>query len=122
MSSCHYCRLCREVVIHCEHDKDEKRAMAQDLATKNIGLQGLEEERKAVVSNYKARIDQTNAEIGVLANYLAQGKKQQMYKCYLDFDRTRKMRLWKEQKTHRVIKEEPMKEEDAQIKFGQGTR
>lgn len=96
--------------------------MAQDLATKNIGLQGLEEERKAVVSNYKARIDQTNAEIGVLANYLAQGKKQQMYKCYLDFDRTRKMRLWKEQKTHRVIKEEPMKEEDAQIKFGQGTR
>jgi hypothetical protein len=102
--------------------EEEKRQMAQELANKNIEIAGLEDEKKAVMSSFKARIDAATANVNLLATHLAQGKKQIFYKCYLDFDRTRKMRLWKEQKTHKVIKEEPMREEDQQVTFAQSTR
>jgi len=69
------------------------------------------------MSDFKAKIDAATAQVNLLATHLSQGKKQQFYKCWLDFDRTRKMRLWREEKTDKIIKEEPMQAEDYQLKF-----
>lgn len=102
--------------------EDEKKQIAQELANKNIEIQGLEDEKKAVMSNFKAKIDQATAQVNLLATHLAQGKKQQFYKCHLDIDRTARERVWREVKTHKVIKREPMRPEDEQITFGQGKK
>ena len=96
---------------------EEKAQLAQDLANKSLEQQALEDQKKAAMSEFKARIDQKTADIGVLATHLSRGKKCQIFKCWLDFDREKKTRLWKAEDDNRVIKTEPMKPEDAQGKL-----
>jgi hypothetical protein len=96
---------------------EEKRQLAQSLANKNIEIQGLGDEKTAVMSQFKAKIDQATAEVNLLATHLSTGKKQKTYRCWLDFDETRKLRIWREEKTDKVIKEEPMQAQDFQLKF-----
>lgn len=97
--------------------EEEKKQLGLDLCQENLKIQGLEDEKRAVTSNFKAKIDQATAQVNLLSTHLSQGIKQQMYKCYLEFDRAAKMRVWKDAETDKVIKREPMRPEDAQIKF-----
>jgi len=95
----------------------EKEEMASEMARKNIEAAALEDAKKAAMSDFKARIDLKAAELNTLATQYAHGKRYQIYKCWLDYDRTRKMRLWKAIDDDHVVKEEPMRPEDFQGKL-----
>ena len=95
----------------------EKKQIAQDLAQESLKVQALGDEKTAVTSSFKAKIDQATANVNLMATHLSQGKKQVFYKCTLEFDRIDKMRVWTEVETGKVIRTEPMRSEDYQLKL-----
>lgn len=97
--------------------EEEKASIAKELAEKNIEIKALEDEKKAVTSNYAAKINQAKAVVNLNATHLNTGKTLKMFKCFLDFDRIKKQRMFRDKETDRVIKTEPMRPEDFQMKF-----
>lgn len=97
--------------------EDERKELAKDLAQKNIEKQMLDDEKKAVTSKFAADINAKTSDINLLAQYLTSGKKMKVYRCTLDFDMRKKQRLWKDKETGKVIKIEPMRTEDYQMKM-----
>ena len=95
----------------------EKKQIAQDLANKSLEIQALEDEKKAVMSSFKAKIDAATATVNLSATHLSRGRMQKFYKCTLEFDRAKKLRLWKEVENGTVIKTEPMQSQDFQLKL-----
>lgn len=65
---------------------DELRGKADELADKVARREGLEEEKKRVGADYKARIDATTSDINLLARHITERCEYQQVECqaYLD--------------------------------------
>lgn len=67
--------------------QDELRGKADELADKVARRESLEEEKKRVGADYKARIDATTSDINLLARHITERCEYQQVECqaYLDF-------------------------------------
>jgi hypothetical protein len=108
-----------DIVADYKFTEDEKRRIATDLAQKNIAAESLEKEKKAITSKFTADINQKKADINLLSQYLSTGMMRKSYRCTLGIDRIKRLRLWKDKETQQIVKTEPMRPEDAQIKLGE---
>ena len=67
-------------------DEEEKRAIASNMAETVGNRQGAKDEKKAIVSEFKSKIDKMTAEISLAAARLRTGYVMRNVKCEVDRD------------------------------------
>lgn len=97
--------------------EEEKRKISYNLANKTIEKAQLVEEKKAVMSDFKSKIDRVDSEIKNASDHIATGYTHTNYECILFLDRSRKMRIYKSFEDGTIIKEEAFRPEDSQRTF-----
>ena len=98
--------------------ENEKREIASEMARKVAELNSAEDERKAVASSLKSRIDSLQAQVNDAANKLNNGYEYRNVKCEVDRD-------FKEKTIYFIfdgetVKEKPMSADDLQPNLGKG--
>lgn len=95
--------------------EEEKRDIASEMARKVSELNQAEDEKKAVMSDLKSRIDSLSAQVNAAANKLNSGYEYRNVECEIDRDYSRRVILfWFDEK---VVKEKPMTSDDLQMKI-----
>lgn len=100
-----------------EFDEDEKKVLSKKLAGENQNKQRLEDEKKAVSSNFKAKIDNAVSQINLLASHIANGYQHRNIECFKYLNFARKMREFYCVETGELINEETFTREDYQHKL-----
>jgi hypothetical protein len=106
-----------EIFADYHFTEQEKADIAQNLAKKQLRIGELEGDKKAITSQISADINRAKADVNLMSHQLNTGRETRKYTCHLDFDREKKLRLWKDKVTGKVVKEEPMRPEDFQMKI-----
>ena len=97
-------------------DEEERRDIAVEMARKVSELNQAEDDKKAVMSDLKSKIDGLQAQVNGAASKLNSGFEYRQLKCEIDRDYSqRKILYWYEEK---VVKEKPMTVDDLQMKIG----
>lgn len=81
-----------EIIDHqCKYvfNDGELLQIGKELARKNNDSQALEEDKKRVTSDFKARIDKAQAEIGILSRQLSTGYDHRYLKCQVELNEPR---------------------------------
>ena len=94
----------------------EKRDMAQELAQKVSDQQIAEDEKKAVMSDLKSKIDSLAAQSNSLATKLNNGYEMRNIKCEVEKDYTGGVVYHRRTDTFEVVRERKMTDEDRQLK------
>ena len=95
--------------------EDEKRDIAVEMARKVAELNQAEDDKKAVMSDLKSKIDSLTAQVNGAASKLNSGFEYRSLKCEVDRDyKARKIIFWFDEK---VVKEKPMTSDDLQMKI-----
>ena len=95
--------------------EDEKRDIAIEMARKVAELNQAEDDKKAVMSDLKSRIDTITAQINGAAGKLNAGFEYRTVNCEVDRDYSqRKIIYWYDET---VVKEKPMSSDDLQLKI-----
>lgn len=97
-----------------EFSEEEKNAMAKQVTEKEIKVAAIEEEKKSAVEGFNQQIKDLNTEILYLSRCVQDGSEIRTYKCRLEKDSVRQLRIWRDIETEKVIKEEPFTPEDFQ--------
>lgn len=100
-----------------EFDEEEKKEISKRLANENQSKQRLEEEKKAVVSNFKAKIDSAISQVNLLSSHIASGYEHRYFKCYKFLNFLKNVREYYYIENGELIKEEPFSREDHQLKL-----
>lgn len=102
-----------------EFDEVEKAEIAKMLAAKNSEKFGLEEAKKSVNSDFKAKIDECNAHISLLSTQYNQGWTYKMIRAIKrkNYERTRWE--WINPETFEIIKTNPFSAADYQTNFSE---
>ena len=98
-------------------DEEEKRKISFNLANKNLEKAQLTEDKKAMMSDFKSKIDRVESEITMGSSCIANGYTHKNYECVLLLDYTRQIRRYKSTDTGEIIKEEAFRPEDKQRKL-----
>ena len=106
----------KKVSTHAKYNfnKEELVEIAANLATKCQDKQSIEDEKKSVVSNYKAQLDGVDAEINKLSTNYRLGFEFRFMECILSFDDKKKIRTYRRCDNNEIVKTEPMTTEDFQ--------
>lgn len=96
---------------------DEKKEIAIEMAQKVSELQQAEDDKKAVMSDFKSKIDGFQANVNSAATKLNNGYEMKTIKCEVVPDWTNK--IWKYIRTDNmeVLKEKGMTTDDLQMQF-----
>lgn len=105
----------KEYVKH-QFTESEKREMAQDLAQKVSDQQIAEDEKKAVMSDLKSRIDSLAAQANSLATKLNNGYEMRNIKCEIEKDFKGGIVRHIRTDTGEVVRERKMNDDDRQLK------
>ncbi len=100
-----------------EFSEDEKRQISKELANTNQSKQRLEDEKKAINSNFKAKIDTAISQVNLLSSHITNGYKHRYFKCFKFLNFARKIREYYSFKDGSLIKEEPFSHDDYQQKL-----
>lgn len=92
-------------------DADEKAAIAMRLANTQVELDDAKDERKAIGSQYKAKIDSAAANVRVLSNKLRD------FDCLVRFDFEAGEKHYIDPATGEVRKSEPITDMDRQTRM-----
>lgn len=71
--------------LRCDLTAKEVHDVSIQLAEKNKSLVAIEEEKKSVTSQYKARIDETKATINKLSNVVTDGFEMREIECTIEY-------------------------------------
>ena len=100
-----------------EFSEEEKREISKRLANENQSKQRLEDEKKAVVSNFKAKIDSAISQVNLLSSHIASGYEHRYFKCYKFLNFARTIREYYSIENGELMQEEPFTREDHQLKM-----
>jgi len=95
---------------------DEKAEIAQEMAKKVSEKQTAEDEKKAIMSEFKAKIDGYDAEINSMAMRLNNGYEHLQIECEIEADYERKVWVTRRLDTYAIVKEKKMSSDDLQMK------
>ena len=95
----------------------EKREIAQEMAQKVSELQQAEDDKKAIMSDYKSRIDGLQANVNSAATKLNNGYEMRSIKCEIvpNWD-NKKWEFWRTD-TQEFLRDKPMSSDDLQMKL-----
>lgn len=101
--------------IKYQFTQEEHQSNCDQLARYNIEHNQIENEKKEVMSSYKAKLDENRARIDKFANYVSNGfeVKEENCEVFLDFDR--KKRVYKSIRTGAIVKETDFYHDDLQM-------
>jgi len=105
-----------EISVKYVFKDEEKRDLAAEMARKFTDGQQLEEEKKAVTSDFKSQIDRVNAEINNIATKLNNGHERRYTKCEVKRDYDKKLIFFIREDTGELVKTTPMNQDDLQLK------
>lgn len=94
--------------------EEEKKEISKKLATENQNKQRLEEEKKAVASNFKAKIDTAISKVNLFASQVTNGYEHRTFKCFRYLNFAKKVREFYSIETGELIQEEAFTQEDFQ--------
>jgi uncharacterized protein YktB (UPF0637 family) len=100
--------------------QDELNQLGHELARSNRERTGAEDEKKSVMSDFKARIDGLDARINRLSNNISNGFEYKDMECTLELDLEAKKRIFRRIDTNEIIREEEMHPEDWQTEANFG--
>ena len=95
--------------------QDERNSMSFDLAEKQIDISGLEDEKKSVVSTYKAKIDAKTAEVKLLSHQIKDGYITLTINAEKRRNTKEKRWEWWDPNTGEMVKQEPFVGSDFQM-------
>ena len=96
---------------------DEKKEIAAELAQKVIELQHVEDEKKAIMSQFKSRIDQTQAAVNGAASKLSSGYEMRNIECEITSDYENKVFNYHRTDTNELVRQKKMSQDDLQKKL-----
>ena len=96
---------------------DEKKEIAMEMAQKVSELQSAEDDKKAVMSDFKSRIDLFQANVNSAATKLNNGYEMQTVKCEIIPDWNKKIWQYFRVDNEMLVKEKPMSTDDLQMKL-----
>lgn len=95
--------------------QDERNSMSFDLAEKQIEFSGLEDEKKSVVSTYKAKMDAKMAEVKLLSHQIKDGYITLTINAERRRNTDEKRWEWWDPNTGEMVKQEPFVGSDFQM-------
>ena len=98
-------------------NEDEKKEIAAEMAQNVSDLQGAEDEKKAIMSDFKSRIDGLQARVNGGATKLNNGYEMRTVKCRIDPDWEGKVWLYVREDNGEIAKEKKMTSDDLQRKI-----
>lgn len=99
--------------------EEEKKDIAKTLAEKNLEIKMLENEKKETTASFAARIFAAKSLVDLNSTYLNTGKMQKRYTTHLRINKLKGIREYKDVESGAIVKTEPMRPEDYQMKFNQ---
>lgn len=104
--------------VRYDFTEEEKKEIAAELARKVTDLAQAENERKAVASDLKSKIDGLTAQVAQAANRINNGYEYRNLKCEVDYVyREKKVLYWFDGK---IVKERFMTNDEFQMKLETG--
>lgn len=100
-----------------EFNETEKKAMSMELANKSMERESVEDEKKQITSNFKAKTDKLVAEINLLSRNLTTGYDHRQIPCHKEMDFDNKVKRFTNVETGKIICEDAMTDDDLQMKF-----
>lgn len=94
--------------------EEEKNAMARQVTEKEMACLDVENEKKAAVEGYNNKIKAAQEEIIYLSRCVQNGFENRSYRCRVEKDSLRQVRVYRDIKTENVVKEEPFEPDDYQ--------
>lgn len=104
---------------HCKYEftEDEKKEISQKMALKVTELNQAENDKKAIMSDLKSRIDGLDAEISNAATKINNGYEMRFMDCEKIPDYEMKIWEYRRADNHELIKERRMSSDDLQEKI-----
>ena len=93
---------------------DELTAIATELSRKVLEQAAAEDEKKSIISSFKAKADELAASVNKLSENYRNGYDYRNIECELKLDFNLKLRRYFNIDTGETVKEEPLREEDYQ--------
>lgn len=106
----------KEITQHlkCELTEDEIKEYGAELARKYSEITDLEDQKKSITSDFKARIDAANSDAGILARKIQNGYEFRDVFCEIQYIDDEKVVQTVRQDTGEIIKTRPMTPEEMQ--------
>ena len=95
--------------------EEEKREIAVEMAQKVSEVQQAEDDKKAVMSDFKSTIDGLQAKVNNAATKLNNGYEMRTIRCVVEADYTTKEWIYRNEETGEVVKTKAMRSEDLQL-------
>jgi len=95
----------------------ELKEIAAEMAQKIVNLQQAEDDKKAIMSDYKSQIDGIQAGINSSATKMTSGYEMRSVKCKVEPDYARKVWQFFRVDTGGMVKEKDMTSNDLQMEF-----
>lgn len=113
-------RLKRIVAISARYEftDEEKRAIAQELARRNIDKAQVEDEKKSVMSDFKDRLDRINMDVNKASRQLVDGFEYRDFSCYIVKHFKLGIKRYHDKNTDKVVDEKPLDPSDYQLELG----
>ena len=107
-----------KLFLKCEFSQDEILRKGIELARLNLDKTRIDNEKKAVVSEYKAKLDGKDAEIAVIGNQISNGFEHRNVECQIDWHSpTTGKKTTTRLDTNEVIRIESMTAEEMQMEI-----
>ena len=97
--------------------ESELKEIASEMAQKIVNLQQAEDDKKAIMSDYKSQIDGIQAGINSAATKMTSGYEMRSMKCQVVPDYPRKIWQYIRVDTGEMVKEKGMTSSDLQMEF-----
>ena len=105
------------VEVKVDLSTDEKNAAGQELAHKKKQKEQIEKDKKDHMAQYKAQLDEVEAQMSDLSNKVTLGYEYRKFSCQLYLDFTTKQRVYKDRETGMERKRETLKADDYQMRL-----
>ena len=104
-----------EVIEHrYEFTPEEKNEMAHKVTKLELDILDLEAQKKAAADEFKAKIDPIYDSVHYLSRCVQNGYEPRNYTCRIEKDKERKVRVYRDVQTEKIVKEEPFTDQDLQ--------
>lgn len=101
-------------MLKCHFTQDEMTEFRDKLANSIMDLSSIEDEKKSVMSDYTARINEKKAMINRVASNIRNGYEHREVKCRIDYDFSRRVKTFAREDTGEIVQEEIITADESQ--------
>lgn len=105
--------------LRCVFTQEEMREIATELAQKHKEAIEIEEDKRRVMSDYKARIDTVKARMNKLAVNYDSGYELRDIDCRVDYNYKTNKKTYTRMDTLKIVREQDISPEEMQTSFGE---